>query len=125
MQEAGIGSRAVNFIVDTLLIFLLAYGLYEWRVFYVKHAGYKYFAFPWVFFATLFCYYSFFEILFCRTPGKWLSMTKVKQANYLKPLWYQIIFRSMLRLTVIDLFFFPFFEMPLHDLLSKTRVTGA
>jgi hypothetical protein len=33
-----------------------------------------------------------------------------------------VLLRSLLRLTIIDAFFIPFLERPLHDALSKTRV---
>jgi uncharacterized RDD family membrane protein YckC len=63
-----------------------------------------------------------FELIWNRTPGKFLSMTKVRNIAGGRPAWYQVIFRSILRLTIIDCFFIPFLDRPLHDALSKTRV---
>lgn len=122
MRQVGLGSRVVNFLVDTLLIFLMSYSLYEWWVFYVRFWGYKYH--PWyVFFAaTLFVYYLLFELLWSRTPGKFISFSIVRSAAGTRPAAYQVLLRSLVRLTIIDLFFIPFLDMPLHDALSNTRV---
>lgn len=125
MTEVGIGARVINFLVDTILIFLLSFGLYKWWSFYVLYWQYKYFPFYVVFDATLVIYYTFFELIWSRTPGKWISMSKVRNSKGGRPAWYQVIFRSILRLTVIDCFFIPFLDRTLHDALSKTRVVEA
>ena len=122
MKEVGIGSRVINFLVDTILIFFLAYGFYKWWSFYVMYWKYKFFPFYMFFYATILVYYTIFEIIWNRTPGKFLSMTKVRNIAGGRPAWYQVIFRSILRLTIIDCFFIPFLDRPLHDALSKTRV---
>ena len=67
-------------------------------------------------------YYLFFETLFKRTPGKWLSFSKVVNNNGGKPAFWQILVRSVIRLTIIDCFFIPFLDKTLHDYLSKTEV---
>jgi uncharacterized RDD family membrane protein YckC len=125
MNETGLGVRVVNFLVDTLLIFLLAYGLYKWYTFYVIYWKYTYFPFYQFFFSTLFLYYSIFEMIWGRTPGKWVSISKVQSKNGKRAAWYQVLLRSLLRLTIIDLFFIPFFNRTLHDQLSNTRVVEA
>ena len=122
MKEAGVGTRVVNFLVDTILIFILSFILYKWWTFYVLFWKYKYFPFYYFFWATIFIYYSFFELIWTRTLGKWLTITKVRNRAGKRPAWYQILLRSLLRLTLIDCFFIPFLDMPLHDALSKTRV---
>ncbi len=125
MKEVGIGTRVINFLADTILIFLLSYGLYKWWTFYVMFWKFTYFPFYLFFYATIFVYYTFFEILWSRTPGKWLSLSKVRNADGGRPAWYQVVFRSILRLTIIDCFFIPFLGRTLHDALSKTRVVEA
>src|SRR5205085_2373064 len=120
-----VGTRVLNFLVDTILVFLMAYGLYKWWVFYVYYWGYKYFPFYQFFFASLFVYYALFELLFSRTPGKWLTISKVRNAAGSKAKWYQVIVRSAIRLTIIYPFFIPFLGRPLHDALSQTRVVEA
>ncbi len=122
MNEVGVGTRVVNFLIDTLLIFFISYGFYKWWSFYVmywRYPGIQYYVF---FYATLFVYYFLFELMFLKTPGKWISFTKVVTPLGKRPAWYKILFRSILRLTIIDPFFIPFLDRPLHDVLSKTRV---
>jgi uncharacterized RDD family membrane protein YckC len=122
MNEVGIGTRVINFLVDMFLVFLISYGLFKWYRFYVYYYDaypYQYYLF---FYATWFVYYLLFELIFARTPGKWISMTKVRDTEGKRPAWYKIVFRSLLRLTLIDPFFIPFLNRPLHDHLSKTRV---
>ena len=125
MNDSGLGVRVVNFLVDTVLVFLLAYGLYKWYTFYVINWGYTYFQYYLFFYATLFFYYTIFEIIWARTPGKWVSISKVQGRTGKRAKWYQIILRSALRLTLIDPFFLPFLNRTLHDQLSNTRVVEA
>lgn len=122
MREVGIGTRVINFLVDTILVFFIAYGLYKWWSFYVMYWEYKFFPFYMFFYATILFYYTTFELIWSRTPGKWLSISKVRSAAGGRPSWYQVVLRSLLRLTVIDCFFIPFLDRPLHDALTKTRV---
>jgi uncharacterized RDD family membrane protein YckC len=122
MKRVGIGTRVLNCLVDTVIIALIAYGIYRVDVFYAMY--YKAFFMPYYlwFDAILVVYYTFFEYIFKRTPGKWLSYTKVVTNNGGKPSFLQVFIRSLVRLTVIDCFFFPFLEKTLHDYLSKTEV---
>ena len=122
MNEPGIGTRVVNFLVDTSIICLISYGLFKWYGFYVEYWGYYPYQYYFFFYATLFFYYTILELLFSRTPGKWVTATIVKNKDGKRAAWYQILFRSLLRLTIIDPFFIPFLDRPLHDALSNTRV---
>lgn len=122
MKKVGVGTRVINFLIDTFIIFLLSYGLYKWWVFYVRFWDYPYYAFYYFFYATLFVYYTIFEMITSRTPGKWFTMTKVRTASGSRPAFYHVLLRSILRLTLIDPFFIAFLEKPLHDALSKTEV---
>ena len=122
MKIVGIGTRIINFLIDTLIIFAIAYAVFKIRNWYVFYYHVKYFNFGYFFFAVLFLYYTFFEALFARTPGKWMSYTKVVNQKNSKPSFVQVLIRSLIRLTIIDMFFFPFFDKTLHDYLSKTEV---
>jgi uncharacterized RDD family membrane protein YckC len=122
MKEVGVGTRVINFLVDTIIIFLVSFALYKWWSFYVRFWNYKYFAFYKVFYATVFVYYSLFEIIWSRTPGKWLTMTRVRDNAGNRPKFYQVLFRSLLRLTLIDPIFIGFLNRPLHDAVTKTCV---
>lgn len=122
MKEVGVGSRSVNFLVDTILIALISYAFYKWwsfQAYYWQYTFYPYYVF---FYSTVFVYYTIFEGLFSRTPGKWISFTRVRDTKGGRPAFYRVLLRSLLRLTLIDMFFMPFFDRPLHDQLTKTRV---
>ncbi len=122
MKTVGDGTRILNFLADTLLIFILAYfGFKVWN-WYVLYWKYKPYNFGWFFFGILFMYYTFFEAIFSRTPGKWLSYSKVVNGEGKKPAFGWIIIRSLVRVILIDMFFIPFLGKPLHDYLSKTSV---
>ena len=125
MQEVGIGGRVINFFVDTLLVFLISYGFYKWYSFYVMYWQFKFFPFYLFFYSTVFVYYTLSEALFSRTIGKIFSLSKVRNFNDKRPSFLQVVLRSLLRLTLIDMFFIPFLGRPLHDHLSKTRVVEA
>lgn len=125
MKPVGDGTRILNFLVDTLIIFVLAHFAAKGWYWYVRYWGYPFYNFGWFFFGMVFVYYTFFESIFGRTPGKWLSYSKVVNQEGRKPFFGWIIIRSLTRITVIDLFFIPFLGKPLHDYLSRTVVVEA
>ena len=122
MRQVGIGSRVINFLVDTLLIFLLALLVSRWYNWYVFYYGFKGRNYAWFFWPTLFVYYTIFEGIFARTPGKFFTYSKVVTSTGKKPNILWILLRSLIRLTLIDLFFQPFLGKTLHDYISKTDV---
>lgn len=126
MNRVGIGTRVVNCLVDTGLIFLLSYIAFKvWR-WYVFHWHFAPYNFGWFFWGILFIYYFLFEsISKGRTPGKWLSFSKAVNENGKRPNIGQVFIRSLIRVTLVDLFFYPFLEKTLHDYLSKTDVVEA
>ena len=64
MQTTGIGTRVLNFLVDTILIAIISGLSYHgWNI-YVQFYHYPGFNFGWFFFGTLFIYYTLFETLF-------------------------------------------------------------
>lgn len=124
-QRVGVGSRSLNFVVDTILVFVLAYAASKTWNWYVFHWRYPYYHFGWFFFGSMFIYYALFEMFTARTPGKWLSISKVVNEKGRRPNVLQVLLRSFARITVIDLFFIPFTGKTLHDLVSKTDVVEA
>lgn len=122
MNPVGDGTRALNFLIDTLVIFTLAFFSFKGWNWYVRYWGYRPFNFGWFFFGIAFLYYTLFETLFARSPAKWFTYTRVFTKTGTRPGIVRIILRSLLRLTLIDLFFNPFLGMPLHDYVSGTRV---
>lgn len=122
MVKVGDGTRSLNFFIDTILLTILAMLLFRWYNFYVVYWRYTPLHFGWFFFPTMFGYYSFFELIFSKTPGKWFTHSRVVAKNGSKASWYMILLRSMLRLSIVDLFFGPFLGGPLHDFASSTTV---
>ncbi len=122
MKKTGIGTRVLNFLIDTALIFILAYIVNSVWVFYAVFYHIFYLSFGFCFMLVLLVYYLFFEGIFARSPGKWFTMSKVVNSNGGKSSFFQAIIRSLVRITVIDCFFIPFLDKPLHDYLSKTDV---
>lgn len=125
MRKVGEGTRTLNFVIDTLLILFLAIGFNKGWTFYVRYWGYPYLNFGWIFFGVLFVYYSFFEIIFQRSPAKWLSYSKVVNQEGKRAAFWRILIRSLARITVIDLFFIPIIGKPLHDWVSGTEVVSS
>jgi uncharacterized RDD family membrane protein YckC len=122
MNKVGIGTRVLNFLLDTFIVFWLAYAAYKAGRFYAFFYGFPFFAYAYYFFATIFVYSFFFESVFQRTPAKWLSMTKVVNRSGGRPGILQVFIRSLVRVIPVDCFFIPFLDKPLHDALSKTEV---
>lgn len=125
MTKAGFGTRVLNCIIDTLIIFGITYGVSKWWDFHVLYWKYTFIPFYVFFWGIMFIYYTLFETIFKRSPAKWLSISKVANANAKRVAFWQILVRSMIRLTIIDCFFIPFLDKPLHDYLSKTEVVEA
>lgn len=122
INETGIGARVINFIIDTLLIFFISFGLYKWWSFYVYTWGYTFLPYYLFFIATIVLYYTILETAWGRTPGKYVSLSKVVNSKGKKPSLGAAFLRSLIRLTIIDAFFIPFFNRPLHDHLTNTKV---
>jgi len=104
------------------MILGVSYSISKWWDFHVMYWEYKFIPFYIFFWGFLFVYYTIFEGIFKRTPGKWISLCKVVNKNGARPAFWQILVRSLIRLTIIDCFFIPFLDKPLHDYLSKTEV---
>jgi hypothetical protein len=127
MNKVGDGTRVLHFLVDTLLFWILAVLLYKWWNFHVLYWGYMHLNFGWFFFGSQFIYYFIFELLFAKTPAKWLTASKVVSSKSTKDITVkaslgQIFIRAISRLIIIDPFFIPFLGTTLHDYLSGTMV---
>ncbi len=122
MRRVGIGTRVMNFLVDTTIIFIITYIVYKIWSFNVFYYQIPYFPIYDFMAVILFLYYLVFESISGRTPGKKLTISMVVNKDGNRPGFLAIFFRSLIRITVIDCFFIPFLNMPLHDYLSKTYV---
>lgn len=125
MNSVGVGTRVLSFLADTILVFLLTYAAYRsytWYVFYYKATFIPFFYF-WC--LVTFLYYLLFEGIWRRTPGKWLSLSKVVNAKGTRASFGQIVVRSFIRVVgvvLIDSLFLPMLGRTLHDYVSKTYV---
>jgi uncharacterized RDD family membrane protein YckC len=73
-----------------------------------------------------FIYYPVFEGIFGRTPGKWITNTKVVNNDGTKPEMSAILIRTLCRFIPLEPFSFLGSEpVGWHDTLSKTRVVKA
>lgn len=122
LRSTGIGTRAINFIIDTAFVFLIAFIAFKVHKWYVLYYQIAYYGFSWFFAGSILVYYTLFEGFFARTPGKWFTQCKVANQDGSKPNILSILIRSLARLTIIDMFFLPFLDKTLHDYLSKTEV---
>ncbi|TAE61267.1 MAG: hypothetical protein EAY68_09915 [Bacteroidetes bacterium] len=118
----GIGTRVLNGLIDTILVFILAFILYKWYSFYVFY--YRWYGRPFYifFYLSMFLYYFVAELAFGRTVGKLVTLTQVVNKQGASASFLQILARSILRLTLIYPFSIPFLQVPLHDYLTKTRL---
>lgn len=122
MQTVGIGTRVLNYIIDTLIVFLIAFLISKAWNWYVVYWQYTYIGFYYFFFGIQVLYYFIWESISGRTAGKLISQTKVINKNGLKPSVGAIFIRSISRIILIDGFFFPFLNKTLHDYFSGTEV---
>lgn len=73
-------------------------------------------------FAVLFGYYVFFEGIWGRTPGKWLTGTRVESELGGPPTFKQVLLRTVVRFVPFEAVSFLTRGHGWHDRWSKTRV---
>ncbi|BAV04681.1 RDD family protein [Filimonas lacunae] len=122
MIKVGIGTRILNYLIDTFIFFWIAFAGHKWFEFRYRFYHDYYLTFAQCFFIAWFLFYIVCEGITARTPGKKFTSSVVVNKNGGKPAFWQILVRSIVRLTIIDFLFIPFFEKPLHDVLSSTEV---
>ncbi|MGZ5192136.1 MAG: hypothetical protein ACXWCZ_14095, partial [Flavisolibacter sp.] len=64
LRKTGVGTRVIHFLVDTILISILSYGLYKWWTFYVMYWDQPFYPFYYFFYGSGFIYYFIFELIF-------------------------------------------------------------
>jgi uncharacterized RDD family membrane protein YckC len=121
MIEKGV--RIANFIVDTILIFILWIIILNVIVLFVDDFYWIEIYADLIFYAVYFFYYLLFELITSKTPGKMITRTSVKTFNQKRPTAKMIIIRSFLRIIPVDQLSFLFGSIGLHDQLSKTTVS--
>lgn len=121
-QTIGDGTRIFHFIIDTLLIFILAYYLHQWYNLYVFYAGYWPIRFGEFFFIVYWGYVFLFEFIFCKTPAKWITGTKVVSNKGSRPTIFQFLIRASIHTSIISMFGMAWNGKPWHDTFSKTQL---
>ena len=120
----GEGTRIMHFFLDTLFIFILSYVIYAWYNFNVINWGYTPFRYGYFFFATTFAYTLLFELVFCQTPAKFITKTKVVSANGKRPNILQFLIRGIVRTSLVTMFGLAWNDKPLHDTFSFTKLVS-
>lgn len=120
VEKVGVGTRSINCLVDNICIFAIAYVAYI----LLKFAPMTFMTYRFwkVWLVVMGIFYMFFETVFTRTPGKWLTLTKVETKAGKRPNLLHVFLRTLVRYTLIDAFFQPVLGKTLHDYLSGTEV---
>ena len=131
LDTASGGTRFVNYLIDSIGIWLFqTYGLgYLIENFFLNNFiddfnvnTYTY-AVTGIFFLSAFLYYALFEIIFEKTPGKFLTKTRVVNLQGGKAEMGDILLRSLIRYIPFEPFsFLGDSAIGWHDKWSKTRV---
>jgi uncharacterized RDD family membrane protein YckC len=109
--------RFFNFIIDNIIFtFLVFIFLYIFSSFISKENAVV------ILFIFYFFYYFLQELIWKRTIAKYITKTiittKLKSEKYF---FWQILFRTLVRFIIIDVFSYLFTNCGLHDFLSKTE----
>ena len=125
-MPASSGKRFLNFIVDIISIYILTYiigfifgavGLGDSLQNFIANDSYLFGILVYL------AFYIFFEGIWQRTPGKYVTKTKVVDKDGQKPDFANIIGRSLCRCIPFEPFsFFGNYPTGWHDTISKTFV---
>lgn len=118
----GDGTRILHFLVDTIIVFLLAYELHGWYNFYVMHWNFTPISFGPFFFAIMWVYLFLFELIFQRTPAKWITGTKVVNKKGGRPSIFQMMLRTSIHCTIVSMLGLAWNGQPFHDSFSNTKL---
>jgi len=122
----GSGTRFINFLIDFIVWLVLAslmsfiIGLFVPVT--TENQGILTLLVYILFFGSFIAYYAIMEIKFQKTPGKFVTKTKVVTMNGEKPENGEIIARTFCRLIPFDRLSFLVVKNGIHDFLSKTKV---
>lgn len=125
IDHASKGTRFGNNFIDKIgfffLLFLNAMILNGWLGI-IPEDGSDWFV---VYFPVLYVlYYLFFEYAFGKTPGKFITGTKVIDYNGNKPNFKTLLILNLCRLIPFNAFSFLISERGWHDSISKTYVVN-
>ncbi|MFD0962453.1 RDD family protein [Pseudofulvibacter geojedonensis] len=116
--------RFINFIINLFawLVVLLVINYLVSKLINIHDYVISSLVFYSIAFLLFIFYYSFFELKYQKTLGKFITKTKVVKMNGGKPDNSDIFSRTFFRLIPFDHFSFLIFKNGIHDFLSKTKV---
>ncbi len=123
-EGASNGVRFLNYLIDTILWYLLAVVIMLAIVFFSGNEELlddKFFGYL-ITFVAMFSYYTFLEALTGQSIGKMITRTRVINQSGNKPELMQVAGRSLARVIPFDALSFLFASEGWHDSLSGTRV---
>jgi uncharacterized RDD family membrane protein YckC len=122
MNLADKGARVGNFIIDSI-VFVIIQAFVAIIIYLLSPEFLEDDNTAAIYVVVLYCsYYFVLEYCFGRTPGKWITKTKIISANGDRPSFAAVLFRSLLRLLPFDGVSFLLGQVGLHDTLTKTTV---
>ncbi len=121
LVDVSKGRRFLHWIVDTVLIqVILVILMFGGAVDVLRQSSIASYASTM---ATSLVYYVFFESVFGRTPGKFLTGSRVVGLDGGRPSFGALVIRSLVRFVPFDgLSFIPRLRTGWHDEWSRTRV---
>lgn len=121
-ETADKGARLANAIIDTILVALvISYSTLTLILLFPPIAEDAIFGDIWTV-TVYFLYYFIFEYFVGKTPGKYLTKTRVVNLNGGRPSAKAVLIRTVLRIIPFDIISYLFGLTGLHDLMSKTLV---
>lgn len=127
--------RLLNWIADNIFISILFFFAMTLGNYLADTYGYQFlkvgkpqlgvdnYRFSFLYSAISVVYYGLFESYFQRTPGKFITVTRVIRFDHNTPTEWNILFRSLLRQIPLEVIsFIGPLPVGLHDSLSKTLV---
>jgi uncharacterized RDD family membrane protein YckC len=117
------GARIGNCVIDVVLIGIIVISLvYLVFQFYPEINNPDSIALEILYLLSFAFYYFFFELVFQKTPGKFLTKTRVVDNHGNNPTAARLALRTLIRFVPFEGLSFLFGTTGLHDVLSKTKV---
>lgn len=122
MKEADKSKRALNYFIDSFLIYLIYY-IINFIVYFINEDLLANKIWPYMIVVYFMMYYIIFESLYQKTPGKIITKTRVITTKGLKPKFWNILIRTIVRFSPFDMLSYIFgMGKGQHDYFSKTLV---
>lgn len=126
LYDASRGKRLLNYIIDTVIWYILIVGLFIFIMLFSDLFGFYRFGeiiLNIIALASYVFYYSFLEYYFKgRTIGKMITKTRAITEHHEMLTFKQAFFRSLCRLIPFEAFSFLASDQGWHDTMTKTKV---